>query len=158
MMRMYLFTSLKMCLLSKFCTWVLFTCWITCESESPWASGREDYMHIGVFHDAQVVSSIPSVVIGCEPRSGYASVHICLPAHGHFCLLANVSQAAELLSIVYYFLLCIRAVASSPFLLSTDCSWMKLESLWRECSIISWVLVFILLYGVGIENFFFQFQ
>ena len=30
-------------------------------------------MHIGAFHNAQVVSSIPCVVIGSQPRSGYAS-------------------------------------------------------------------------------------
>ena len=70
-------------------------------------------MRIGAFHNAQVVSSIPSMVIGCEPRSGYASVHICWPAHWHFCLLANASRATMPVSIVYYFLLCLRAVASS---------------------------------------------
>ena len=48
-----------------------------------WASGREDYMHIRAFHHTQVVSSIPSVLIGCELRSGYASVHICWPTHCH---------------------------------------------------------------------------
>ena len=54
-------------------------------------------MCIGVFHHAQVVLSIPSVLIGCEPRSGYASVHICWPIHWN--LLADVSQAAEPVSI-----------------------------------------------------------
>ena len=62
---------------------------------------------------ASVVSFIPSVVIGCEPRSGYASMHICWPAYWHFCLFANATQTAEPASIVYYFLLCVRAVASS---------------------------------------------
>ena len=36
-----------------------------------------------------------------------------LATHWHFCLLTDTSQAAELVSIVYNFLLCIRAVASS---------------------------------------------
>ena len=71
-----------------------------------WALGRGDYMCIGVFHNAQMVSSIPSVVIGYQPRSSYASVHMCWPAHWHFCLLADAS-------VVYYFFLCIWAVASS---------------------------------------------
>ena len=48
-----------------------------------WASGREDYMCIRAFHHAQMVLSIPSVLIGCEPRSGYASMHICWPTHWH---------------------------------------------------------------------------
>ena len=71
-------------------------------------SGRED-MHIGAFHNAQEVLSIPSAVIGCKPRSGYASVHICWLAHWHFCLLADASWATKPVSIVYYFFLCIRA-------------------------------------------------
>ena len=75
-----------------------------------WASGREDYMHIGAFHHAQVVSSIPSVLIGCELRSSYASVNICWPTHWHLfvsqCQLG--CRAGK-----YYFLLCVRAVASS---------------------------------------------
>ena len=50
---------------------------------------------------------------GHSTRSGYASGHICWPAHWHFCLLADTSQATEPVIIVYYFLLCIRAVASS---------------------------------------------
>ena len=70
-------------------------------------------MRIRAFYNEQVVSSILSVVIDCEPRSGYASVHICRLAHWHFCLLANAGRAAESVSIVYYFLLCIRVVASS---------------------------------------------
>ena len=48
---------------------------------------------------AQVVLSIPSVVIGCEPRSGYASMHLCWPTHWHFCLLADASQ--EVLFIIF---------------------------------------------------------
>ena len=78
-----------------------------------WASGRENYMRIGAFHNAQVVSSIPSVVIGCEPRSGHASVYICWPTHWHFCLSADASQATKSVSTVYYFLLSARAVAFS---------------------------------------------
>ena len=74
---------------------------------------EQNHLRIGAFHNAQVVLSIPSVVIGCEPRSGYASVHICWPTHWHFCLLADTSWATELVTIVYYFLLYIRAVASS---------------------------------------------
>ena len=46
-----------------------------------WASGREDYTHIDGL--VQVVSSIPSVLIGCESRSGYASINICWPTHWH---------------------------------------------------------------------------
>ena len=69
-------------------------------------------MHTGAFHNAQVVSSIPCMLIGCYPRSGCASVHICWPTHCHFCLLANASWATKPVSAVYYFLLCIRAVAS----------------------------------------------
>ena len=69
-----------------------------------WASRRKDYMPIGAFNYAQVVSSIPSVLIGCEPRSGYASVHICWPLVG-ICLLADPSRTAEPVSIVS-FLLC----------------------------------------------------
>ena len=68
------------------------------------------YAHRGVPQCAGG-SSIPSVVIGCEPRSSYASVHICLPVHWHFCLLADASQPAEPVSIIY-FLLCVKAVAS----------------------------------------------
>ena len=73
-------------------------------------SGRKDYMHIGVFHHAQVVSSIPSELIGCEPRSDYTSVHICWPTHWHLFVSWHqlVCWAGK-----YYFLLCIRAVASS---------------------------------------------
>ena len=78
------FTNEFISTLSKFCTWVWFTCWITHESESTWASGREDYMHIGAFHNVQVVSSIPNVVIGCELKRGYASMHISWPAHRRF--------------------------------------------------------------------------
>ena len=78
-----------------------------------WPSGRENYMHIGVFHDVQVVSSVPCVVIGFQLRSGYASVHICWPAQRHFCLLADANWATEPVSIVYYFLLGVRAVAFS---------------------------------------------
>ena len=69
-------------------------------------------MHIGAFHNAQVVSFIPSEVIGCETSSGYATVHICWPAHWHFCLFGDAGRASESVSIVYYFLLCVRAVDS----------------------------------------------
>ena len=48
-------------------------------------------------------------------------MHIYLPAHWHiFVCLLDASQAAEPVSIIYYFILCIRAVASSsPLTLST---------------------------------------
>ena len=77
-----------------------------------WASGREDYMHIGAFHHAQVVSSIPSVLIGCEPRSGYASVHIYWPTHWN--LFVSRRQPGRRAG-KYYFLLCVRAVVSSSY-------------------------------------------
>ena len=98
-----------------------------------WASVREDYMHIGAFHHAQVISSIPSVLIGCEPRSGYARVHIYWPTHWH--LLVNRCQPGRRAN-KYYFLLCIRAVAfSSPRpVCRSDC--MRAVSFFEAWSVI----------------------
>ena len=93
--------------MSKFGTWVLNYMW---KRIVTWASGREDYMHIRAFHHVQVVSSIPSVLIGCEPRSSYASVNICWLTHWHLFVSRRQPgcRAGK-----HYFLLCIRAVASS---------------------------------------------
>ena len=62
------------------CTWMLFTrIELHIEMNLTWAWGREDYMRIRGFHDAQVDESIAWAMIGCQPKSGYASVHIYCP-------------------------------------------------------------------------------
>ena len=81
--------------------------------QSEYRLEHEEGKIICAFHNAQVVSFISCVVIGCQPRSGYANMHICWPAHWHFRLLADASRAAKPVSVVYYFLLCVRAVGSS---------------------------------------------
>ena len=66
------------------CTWMLFTYVELCfEMNLTWAWGREDYMLIGAFYDAQMDKSISWAVIGCQLRSSYASVHVYWPAHWH---------------------------------------------------------------------------
>ena len=98
-----------------------------------WEWGREDYMCIGAFHDAQVVYSICWAVIGCYARSGYASVHI------YTGLLIDIflsaSRAPRAGKCYYYFILRVRVVASpgrSPHCLMAklfDCSldWSEFE-------------------------------
>ena len=67
------------------------------EANLTWAWGREDYTHIREFYDMQAVESIPWAVIGCQPRSGYASMHIYWPNHWPiFVCQLYVSWAAEL--------------------------------------------------------------
>ena len=96
-------------------TWMLFTCVeLHVEVNISWAWGREDYMRIVEHPGVQVVESIPWAVIGCQPSSGYASMHIYWLAHWHIlvCKL-DTSWAAESLNVI------ISSCASGQWLLQS---------------------------------------
>ena len=68
-------------------------------------------MRIGAFHDVQVVQSTPYVVIGSQP--GVAML-ACIYTGPLIDILLSVScTPAKPVSVVYYFILHVRAVASS---------------------------------------------
>ena len=103
------------------CTWMLFArVKLHIEMNLTRAWGREDYMCIGDFYDVQVVESIPWTLIGCQPRVAmlaciytsplidilsYSPLYFCLPAKCYLACWAGES--------CYYFILHIRAEASS---------------------------------------------
>ena len=65
------------------------------ENESTSASRREDYQRIGVFHNAQVVSSIPNVLLAANPGVAMLACIYVGPLMGNFCLLADASWAGK---------------------------------------------------------------
>ena len=55
--------------------------WITCQGESDLSMRKGRLYAHWKFHSAQVVESISWAVIGYQPRSSYASMHIHWPTH-----------------------------------------------------------------------------
>ena len=138
---------------------MLFTCVKLCiEVNQTWAWEREDCIRIRVSHDAHVAESIPWVVIGCQPRSGYASVHIYWPAHSHiFVYQLDASWSAGLISAVII-LSCVLGQWLLQFLKNFYINSYIISSIpnTNNLNIVVWFQAFISYINISYTNIWFQ--